>query len=200
MSRTPKLFYIFVVGFAVFFTNLYVLKTWSKTKETLKVSEDINEKKPMPGVSPNSTSLDTLTVKCKNLSSSVTSTSKSAASNLALNSSLPRSLNRSCVPRVNEVQDGIVLFKNITIRPKLARAKVLEKQLEHPQEEDEFFALKKGFFTLYCDRDMDEAKERLHKAKTRDALAPWVLAFEVTIPSLSRLQNVSQTFYGGHHA
>ena len=188
-------FYIFVVGFAVFFTNLYVLKTWSKTKETPKVWENINEKKPMPGVSPNSTSLDTLTVKFKNLSSSVTPTSKSAASNLALKSSL----NRSCVPRVNEVQDGIVLFKNITIRPKLARAKVLETHLEHPQEEDEFFVLKKGFFTLYCDRDMDEAKGKLHKAKTRDALAPWVLAFEVTIPSLSRLQNVSQTFHGGHY-
>jgi len=90
-------------------------------------------------------------------------------------------------------------FKNITIRPKLARAKVLETHLEHPQEKDEFFVLKKGFFTLYCNHGMDEAKERLHKAKTRDALAPWVLAFEVTIPLLSQLKNASQTFYGRHY-
>jgi len=73
---------------------------------------------------------------------------------------------------------GIVLFKNITIRPKLARAKVLETPLEHPQEKDEFFVLEKGFFTLHCNRGMDEAKEKLHKAKMRGALAPWVLAFE----------------------
>ena len=192
-------FFILVAGFAVFFTNLYILKTWSSTTKTPKAWENINEQKTRLGVSANSTSLDTLIVNLKNLSWSATPTKKSAVTNLALNSSLPRSLNRSCVSRVNEVQDGIVLFKNITIRPKLARAKVLETHLEHPQEEDEFFVLKKGFFTLYCNRGMDEAKGKLHKAKTRDALAPWVLAFEVTIPSLSRLQNVSQTFYGGHY-
>ena len=59
--------------------------------------------------------------------------------------------------------------------------------------------LKKGFFTLHCNRGIDEAKEKLHKAKMQGALAPWVFAFEVTIPLLSQLQNASQTFYGGHY-
>ena len=199
IKRTKSLcLVILAVGLAIFFTNQYLIKTWSRMTETPKINFQIsrttNEETttfaPSFVVHLNSTTSDILTSKLKFFASS-TSPTRAVTSSLALKSSVKG----SCANKIIEVRDGIVLFKNITVRPKLARAKVLETRLAYPKEEDEFFKLEKGFFTLYCDNDTDKAKEILHRAKTR----AWILAFEATNPSLSRLQGVNQTFHAGHY-
>ena len=69
--------------------------------------------------------------------------------------------------------------------------------MESPQEEDEFFKLDKGFFTMYCGSDFEAAKMKLHKSHKNDALTSWVLAFETVSPSVLRLQEENKTFQAG---
>ncbi|XP_068734783.1 uncharacterized protein [Montipora capricornis] len=108
-------------------------------------------------------------------------------------------LKESCAERITEMDHGIVLFKNVSIRPKLARAKVLETRMERPQEEDELLKLDKGFFTMYCGPDFEAAKMKLHKSHKSDALTSWVLAFEAVSPSVLRLQEENKTFQAGQY-
>ena len=108
-------------------------------------------------------------------------------------------LNESCLQKMTEVNRGILHFKNITIRPPLGHAKVLQVKLEHPQEEDEFFQLQRGFFTLYCDRDINQLKEKLHKATINNVLSSWGLAVEVIIPWTPQLIGTTHSFNTGHY-
>ncbi|XP_078348405.1 uncharacterized protein LOC144633402 [Oculina patagonica] len=106
--------------------------------------------------------------------------------------------NGSCARRIRKIDGGTVVFNDITIRPKLGHARVLETYLEHPAEEDEFFRLEKGFFTLYCDGDVNEAKDKLHEAKKYNALTAWITALEVANPS-SVLLRANQSFQAGQY-
>ena len=108
-------------------------------------------------------------------------------------------LNGSCLQKMTEVDRGILHFKNITIRPPLGQAKVLQVKLEYPQEEDEFFQLQRGFFTLYCDRDIDQVKEKLHQATINNALSSWGLAVELIIPWTPQLMGTTHLFNTGHY-
>ena len=121
------------------------------------------------------------------------------ASNLTFKVGLKKNGKRSCAHRIREMDGGIVLFRNITIRSKLGRANVLETNLEQPAAEDEFFNLEKGFFTLYCEGNVNEAKEKLHSAEAYYALSKWITAFEVTNPSLSVLLGMQQSFQTGQY-
>ena len=108
-------------------------------------------------------------------------------------------LNESCLQKMTEVNRGILHFKNITIRPPLGHAKVLQVKLEQPQEEDEFFQLQRGFFTLYCDRDINQVKEKLHQATINNVLSSWGLAVEVIIPWTPQLIGTTHSFNTGHY-
>ena len=121
------------------------------------------------------------------------------ASNLNFKAVLQKIKTRSCAQRMNVMDRGIVLFKNITIRSKLGRARVLETYLEHPAAEDEFFNLEKGFFTLYCVGNVNDAKERLHSAEEYHALSKWITAFEAVNPSISVLLGMKQSFHSGQY-
>lgn len=204
LIKRTKFFTVFL-GFIFFFTNLHSFLTRpSTTKNTasyLQLSEtDRSVSKVVIQGSLVPSSLNNLTLKLKKTISPVPPVKNATTSNPDLNLSLIRSLNGSCKQRITEVYYGLVLFKNITIRPKLAHAKVLEARLEHAEEQDEFFKLDKGFFTLYCSHDVHEAKQILHsKAKILPALASWTLAFDATYHSLSQLQQVKQTFQAGHY-
>ena len=121
------------------------------------------------------------------------------ARNLTFKAVLQKNETRSCAHRINVMDGGIVLFRNITMRSKLGRARVLETYLEQPAAEDEFFKLEKGFFTLYCVGNVKDAKERLHSAEKYHALRKWVTAFEATNPSVSVLLGMKQSFHSGQY-
>ena len=106
---------------------------------------------------------------------------------------------RSCAHRINVMEGGIVLFRNITVQSKLGRARVLETYYEQPAAEDEFFKLKRGFFTLYCRGNVNEVKERLYSAKTHYALSKWITALEVANPSIAVLLGAKQSFHAGQY-
>ena len=120
-------------------------------------------------------------------------------SKLTFNAVLQTNETRSCAHRINVMDGGIVLFRNITIQSKFGRARVLETHLELPAEEDEFFTLEKGFFTLYCVGNANDAKERLHSAEANYALSKWIRAFEVANPSISVLLGRQQSFHSGQY-
>ena len=121
------------------------------------------------------------------------------ARNLTFKAVLQKNETRSCAHRINVMDGGIVLFRNITIRSNLGRARVLETNLEQPAAEDEFFNLEKGFFTLYCVDNVNGAKERLHPAEEYHALSTWITAFEAVNPSISVLLGMKQSFHAGQY-
>ena len=171
-SRTK--FFMIVLGSLILSANLYLLQTlsWSRTQERdVQEPQGTNVKETMP----------------------VTPTKKIVKRDSVGN------LNGSCLQKMTEVKTGILHFKNITIRPPLGQAKVLQVKLEHPQEEDEFFQLERGFFTLYCDRDIDQVKEKLHQATINNVLSSWGLAVEVTIPRTQQLMGTTSLFNTGHY-
>ena len=171
-SRTK--FFMIVLGSLILSANLYLLQTlsWSRTQESdVQEPQGTNVKETMP----------------------VTPTKKIVKRDSVGN------LNGSCLQKMTEVKTGILHFKNITIRPPLGQAKVLQVKLEHPQEEDEFFQLERGFFTLYCDRDIDQVKEKLHQATINNVLSSWGLAVEVTIPRTQQLMGTTSLFNTGHY-
>lgn len=171
-SRTK--FFMIVLGSLILSANLYLLQTlpWSRTQERdVQEPQGTNVKETMP----------------------VTPTKKIVKRDSVGN------LNGSCLQKMTEVKKGILHFKNITIRPPLGQAKVLQVKLEHPQEEDEFFQLERGFFTLYCDRDIDQVKEKLHQATINNVLSSWGLAVEVTIPRTQQLMGTTSLFNTGHY-
>ena len=89
--------------------------------------------------------------------------------------------------RVTLSRHGILLFKNLTIRSRLAYAKAAGVQLERPNEADEFYTLRKGFFTLYCNHGWNIANKLLRRAESSGVLGPWVRAVEIVNTSRSPL-------------
>jgi len=161
---------VLVLGFIILSANLYLLQTLSWSRTQ---ERDVQE--------PQGTNvMQTMPV---------TSTKRVSVGGL----------NGSCLQKMTEVDRGILHFKNITIRPPLGQAKVLQVKLEYPQEEDEFFQLQRGFFTLYCDRDIDQVKEKLHQATINNALSSWGLAVELIFPWTPQLMGTTHLFNTGHY-
>ena len=197
--RSTKFLAILTIGLTAFFTNLYVLKFFTTAKQTPKIIRE-NIAGEVRMVQPSASHLKTTSIiQRKNFTTTTTPPKKSVTSNPDLKSSFAENSNKSCAHRIREMDGGIVLFRDIIIRPKLGRARVLEIHLEHPAEEDEFFKLQKGFFTLFCDGDVNEAKEKLHIVKKYNALTAWILALEVANPLLSQLLRSNQSFQTGHY-
>jgi len=140
----------------------------------------------------------TSTIQRKN-STTTTISPKTLASRLTLNSSFPENQNTFCANRIHVMAGATVLLKDITIKPKLGRAKVLEVKLDRPNEEDEFFKLQKGFFTLYCGGDVSKVQEKLNEARKYNALIGWIASLEVANPSLVSLLRMNQSFQAGHY-
>ena len=117
----------------------------------------------------------------------------------SLNSSYPWNQNVGCENRIRVMAGATVVLKDITIRPKLARARVLEVKLDRPDEEDEFFKLEKGFFTLYCDGDVNKVQEKLNEVREYNALTDWITSLEVANPSLVPLLRANHSFQAGQY-
>ncbi|KAL9955899.1 hypothetical protein ACROYT_G037297 [Oculina patagonica] len=192
LIKSTKLLVILFLGLIIFFTNLYFLKIFPTTKEAPK---DVRTIRP----SASHLMTPSTFIQRKNVTAPTTPPKKGVAGSLAFTSRTPVKMDRSCAHRIREMDGGIVFFRHFTIRSKLGRARVLETYLEHPEEEDEFFTLEKGFFTLYCDGDKNKAKELLRVAKEYDALAPWIMSLEVAKPSLPIILRVSRTFQTGQY-
>lgn len=228
--KSTKCLGILSFGLIIFFTNLYILKSWPATKGLPKMNWKNNEpdkwKIPLrTGLvqtiplerrndfatteNPTKTTSDFTTketskllwAKKEQLKRTIPKSGShlKVGSHLTLKAGLQKNQNRSCAHRIHAMDGGIVLFRNITIRSKLGRANVLETNLEHPEAEDEFFNLEKGFFTLYCEGNVNEAKERLHSAEAYFALSKWIMASEVTNPSISVLLGMQHSFHAGQY-
>ncbi|KAJ7373629.1 hypothetical protein OS493_011237 [Desmophyllum pertusum] len=199
IKRAKFLVRLIAFGLIIFFTHLYFLKIWPKTKEIPTINwEDIEKQettirssasnlKTTPTIPPEKTSSSSSD---PSPSISARSPEKTLANNLTFKSS-------SCAYRMQEIQDGILLFRNITIRSKLTNATALETRLEHPREDDEFFTLLRGFFTVYCDGNVSQAKERLHAAERY--YASWIVALEVANTSRPLLLGTNQSFQAGQY-
>ena len=124
---------------------------------------------------------------------------RTIANNFTSKAVLQKNETKSCAHRINVMDGGIVLFRNITVQSNLGRARVLDTYLEQPAAEDEFFKLKKGFFTLYCVGNITQAKKSLHSAETHYALSQWITAFEVANPSIPVLLGTKQSFHAGQY-
>ena len=196
LIRSTKFLVLLSFGLIIFFTNLYFLKLTKPTEINTPTSngEDKEEKEATFRLIAKTTS----TVQAKN-STTTTISPKTLASRLTLNSSSPDSQNTFCTNRIRVMAGGIVLLKDIIIRPKLGRAKVLEVKLDRPAEEDEFFKLQKGFFTLYCDGDVRKVQEKLSEAKKYHALTGLIASLEIANPSLVPLLRLNQSFQAGHY-
>ena len=229
LIKRKKLTGILFSGLIVYFTNLYFLKCWPATKGPPKIYNEREKwaiplktglveaspserrknfktteyppKKTFAGELPTK---GTSKIIWKNTKEVKTTISQSGnhhkiASNLNFKAVLKKIKTRLCAHRINVMDGGMVLFRNITIRSKLGRARVLETYLEQPAAEDEFFKLEKGFFTLYCVGNVNDAKERLHSAEKYHALRKWVTAFEAANPSISVLLGMKQSFHAGQY-
>lgn len=108
-------------------------------------------------------------------------------------------VNSSCTRRVQVTQDGVVIFRSILIKPKFGHARVLEAHLEFPSEEDEFFVLDKGFFTLYCRGNIVEIERQLLFADKDNTLMKWKAAMDVASPSQYLQIGGWQPFKDGHY-
>ena len=193
LIRSTKFLLILFFGLIIFFTNLYFLKL-SKPTETNAPTTNWENKDENEATSQ----LIVKTTSAIQMKNPTTST-KALASRLTLNSSSPEDQNNFCANRIRVMAGGIVLLKNIMIKSKLGRARVLEVQLDRPDEEDEFFKLQKGFFTLYCDGDVSEVQKKLNEARKYNALIGWITSLEVANPSLVRLLQLNQSFQAGHY-
>ena len=182
LIKSIKFLVIVPFVLTVSFTSLHFLKLWTTTKETPTIDwENMKHEKK--------------TIRRE----IVIPTKKAVASDSSFKSSFFENPNRLCVNRIRVMDGAIVLFKNITIRSQFGRARALEVHLEHPADEDEYFKLEKGFFTLYCDGDVEKAEEKLHATEAYYELITWVIALEVANPSLSLLRRVNQPFQTGQY-
>ena len=196
LIRSTKFLIILFFGLIIFFTNLYFLKL-SKPTETETPTTNWENKEEKDGTSQ--LIVKTTSTIQKNNSTTTTISPKTVASRLTLSVSSSENQNRGCAHRVSVLAGATVLLKDIMIRPKLGRARVLEVQLDHPSEEDEFFKLQKGFFTLYCDGDENKVQEKLNEARKFNALTGWIVSLEVANPSLVPLLRANHSFEAGHY-
>ena len=140
-------------------------------------------------------------VQRKNFATTENPPKMTTAIDLALKSKFFESTNRgyTCANRIREIEGGIVLLKNITIRSELSHARVLEMHLKRPTVKDEYFKLERGFFTLYCDADANKAKEKLQTVEAYYALTHWIIAFQFVHPSLALHLGSKQSFQAGQY-
>ena len=199
--KSTRILTMIVLGFIIFYANLYFLeskcmmtkgapkskfkskgqgKSWipQKPRHGKKIPVVQREKFPTPTESP---------------------PKKPTTSDHALKSKRFESKRTSCVRRIREIEGGIVLLRNITLRSEFSHARVLEMHLKRPTEKDEYFKLDKGFFTLYCDGDMNEARKKLQTAEVYYALSHWIIAFQFVHPSLSLHLGSKQSFQAGQY-
>jgi len=196
LIRSTKFLLILLFGLIIFFTNLYFLKLSKPTETNTQTTNWENQEKNEANFQ---LIMKTTSAIQGNNSTTTTISSKALASRLTSNSISLEHQNKFCANRIHVMAGGIVLLKDIVIRPKLGRARVLEVQLDRPDEDDEFFKLQKGFFTLYCDGDVNKVQEILNKARKYNALIGWITSLEVANPSLVRLLRMNQSFQAGHY-
>lgn len=197
LIRSTKFLLILFLGLVIFFTNLYFLKL-SKPKEANTATTNWENKEEKEATFQLIVKTTGSTIQRKNLTTA-TIHPKTLASRITLNSSSTKNQDTFCTNKIRVMPGAIVLFKDIVIRPKLGRARVLEVKLDRPDEEDEFFKFQKGFFTLYCDREMNQVQEKLNEAKRYAALTGWITSLEVVNPSLVSLLRVNQSFQAGQY-
>lgn len=197
LIRSTKFLLILFLGLVIFFTNLYFLKL-SKPKEANTATTNWENKEEKEATFQLIVKTTGSTIQRKNLTTA-TIHPKTLASRITLNSSSTKNQDTFCTSKIRVMPGAIVLFKDIVIRPKLGRARVLEVKLDRPDEEDEFFKFQKGFFTLYCDREMNQVQEKLNEAKRYAALTGWITSLEVVNPSLVSLLRVNQSFQAGQY-
>ena len=184
-------------GFIIFYANLYLLTSCPTTKGVAKTKFKckVQEKETIPLKSRHGKTIPV--EQRKNFATTANPPKMTTAS--ALKSEFSESSKRSCANRIREIDGGIVLLRNITIRSELSHARVLEMHLKRPTEKDEYFKLEKGFFTLYCHGDVNEAREKLQTAEVYYALTHWILAFQFAHPSLSLHLGSKQSFQAGQY-
>ena len=196
LIRSPKFLIILFFGLIIVFTNLYFIKLSKPTETKMPVTNSENREEKEGTfqliVKP------TLTIQKKN-STTTTISPKTSANRLTLTSSSSKNQNTFCENRIRVMAGAIVVLKDITIRPKLARARVLEVKLDRPDEEDEFFKLEKGFFTLYCDGDVNKVQEKFNEVRKYNALTGWIVSLEVVNPLLVPLLRASHSFLAGQY-
>lgn len=197
LIRSTKFLLILFLGLVIFFTNLYFLKL-SKPKEANTATTNWENKEEKEATFQLIVKTTGSTIQRKNLTTA-TIHPKTLASRITLNSSSTKNQDTFCTNKIRVMPGAIVLFKDIVIRPKLGRARVLEVKLDRPDEEDEFFKFQKGFFTLYCDGEMNQVQEKLNEAKRYAALTGWITSLEVVNPSLVSLLRVNQSFQAGQY-
>lgn len=197
LIRSTKFLLILFLGLVIFFTNLYFLKL-SKPREANTATTNWENKEEKEATFQLIVKTTGSTIQRKNLTTA-TIHPKTLASRITLNSSSTKNQDTFCTNKIRVMPGAIVLFKDIVIRPKLGRARVLEVKLDRPDEEDEFFKFRKGFFTLYCDGEMNQVQEKLNEAKRYAALTGWITSLEVVNPSLVSLLRVNQSFQAGQY-
>ena len=187
-------------AFVIFYANLYLLESkcvTTKGAPKTKFKSKGLEKDWIPLKTRHGENIPV--VQRENFHTTESSPKKTTASDLALKSKRFESRGTSCVQRIREIDGGIVLLRNITLRSELSHARVLEMRLKRPTEKDEYFKLEKGFFTLYCDSSVNEARKKLQTAEVYYTLSHWIIAFQFAHPSISLHLRSRQSFQAGQY-
>ena len=187
-------------AFIIFYANLYLLESncvMTKGAPRIILKSKGQEKDWIPLKTRHGENIPV--VQRENFPSTERPPKETTASDLDLKSTRFESRRTSCVRRIREIDGGIMLLRNITLRSELSHARVLEMRLKRPTEKDEYFKLEKGFFTLYCDGDVNEARKKLQTAEAYYVLSHWIIAFQFAHPSLSLHLGSKQSFQAGQY-
>ncbi|XP_020617130.1 uncharacterized protein LOC110055093 [Orbicella faveolata] len=198
--KSTRILTMIFLGFIIFYANLYLLKikcVTTKGAPKTKFKSKGQEKDSIP-LKPRHRETIAV-VQGKNFAATENPPKDTTASDLAFKSKRFENRKTSCARRIREIDGGIVLLRNVTIRAGLSHAKVLEMHLKRPTEKDEYFKLEKGFFTLYCDGDVNEARKKLQTAEAYYVLSHWIIAFQFAHPSLSPHRRSKQSFQTGQY-
>ena len=199
--KSARILTMIVLGFVIFYANLYLLESkcmMTKGAPKSKFKRKGQEKNWIPLKPRHGEKIPV--VQRENFPTPTESPPKKpTTSDHALKSKRFESSRTSCVRRIREMDGGIVLLRNITLRSELSHARVLEMHLKRPTEKDEYFKLDKGFFTLYCDGDVNEARKKLQTAEVYYALSHWIIAFQFAHPSVSLHLGSKQLFQAGQY-
>ena len=198
--KSTRILTIIFLGFIIFYANLYLLKVKCATTKGAPKTNFKGKAQGKDLILLKRRHRETITaVQRKNFDTTENPPKQPTASDLALKSKHFVNRKTSCARRIRELDGGIVLLRNITIRAELSHARVLEMHLKRPTEKDEYFKMEKGFFTLYCDGDVNEAREILQKADAYYTLSNWIIAFQFSHPSLSLHLGTKQSFQAGQY-
>ena len=198
LVKLPKCSAILLFGIIINLVNLCLLNILPTTTEKTQATNHERVEEATRTIWPSVSHLNNTSFIQRKNPTTPTSPPK-VASNLDVETNILQIFNSSCSHKIQVTKDGIVFLRYITIRSKLGRARVLEAQLEYPNEEDEFFVLEKGFFTLYCHGDVDEVEEKILAADEDYMLIRWKVAFQVSNPLQSLQLGGHQSFQAGHY-